>query len=101
MCTLLAAAHRCRSCLRVPGEVARLAPAGAVSHQLPVQSVVEKVAFLERQLADAQSEQALLKTQADTTQRRLERASKLTSALAEEGVRWSETAAQLQVTRSH
>jgi dynein heavy chain len=39
---------------------------------------------------------SLLHAQAELTRKRLERANKLTSGLSEEGVRWQETAAQLQ-----
>ena len=55
------------------------------------------MAALQQLLADTEQEQVLLKTQADTTQKRLNMAGKLTSALSEEGVRWSETATQIQV----
>lgn len=59
--------------------------------------MVDKVAALQQLLADTEQEQVLLKTQAKTTQKRLNMAGKLTSALSEEGVRWSETATQIQV----
>lgn len=39
---------------------------------------------------------AILAAQAELTRKRLERANKLTSGLSEEGVRWQETAGQLQ-----
>ena len=55
------------------------------------------MASLQQLLADTEQEQSLLKAQADITQKRLTMAGKLTSALAEEGVRWSETATQMQV----
>ena len=58
---------------------------------------MDKVAALQQLLADTEQEQVLLKTQAETTQKRLNMAGKLTSALSEEGVRWSETATQIQV----
>ncbi|KAK9823491.1 hypothetical protein WJX72_003121 [[Myrmecia] bisecta] len=66
--------------------------------QAALQAVVDKVARLEQQLAEAQKEQAELKLQADTTEKRLVRAAKLTSGLAEEGVRWGQTAERIQVS---
>ncbi|WIA13579.1 hypothetical protein OEZ85_007146 [Tetradesmus obliquus] len=59
-------------------------------------AVVSRVNSLKKQLADAQSEQCKLNDQVDLTRKRLERAGKLTSGLADEGVRWQATADQLQ-----
>lgn len=52
---------------------------------------------LRRALADAQREQRELNDQADLTRKRLERAGKLTSGLADEGVRWQATAETISV----
>lgn len=52
-------------------------------------------AELRQQLETAQREQKELNDQAELTKVRLERAGKLTSALADEGVRWQETAHQI------
>lgn len=62
-----------------------------------LQRVIEKVEQLQNALMEAEAEQEKLTRQADVTQKRLGRAAKLTSALAEEGVRWREMASQLQV----
>lgn len=58
-------------------------------------AVIAKVEDLQRQLAQAQAEQKELKDEASITENRLVRAGKLTSALADEGVRWQETADNL------
>eukprot|EP00879_Flechtneria_rotunda_P011225 GHRR01011724.1.p1 GENE.GHRR01011724.1~~GHRR01011724.1.p1 ORF type:complete len:1363 (+),score=486.85 GHRR01011724.1:1838-5926(+) len=58
-------------------------------------AVVARVNRLQQQLADAQSEQRQLNDQADLTRKRLDRAGKLTSGLADEGIRWQATADQL------
>lgn len=50
---------------------------------------------LQKQLADAQQEQKDLNDQADLTRKRLARASKLTTALGDEGVRWQTSADKL------
>ncbi|EFJ52606.1 dynein heavy chain 7 [Volvox carteri f. nagariensis] len=60
--------------------------------QAALREVEERVENLRRQLADAQREQRELNDQADLTRKRLERAGKLTSGLADEGVRWQATA---------
>ena len=62
-----------------------------------VQAVEEKIERLQASLASAELEQKSLLAQADLTRSRLGRAAKLTSALAEEGVRWQHTSAALQV----
>uniref|UniRef100_A0A7S1X1Q2 Dynein heavy chain ATP-binding dynein motor region domain-containing protein n=1 Tax=Tetraselmis chuii TaxID=63592 RepID=A0A7S1X1Q2_9CHLO len=54
--------------------------------------VIASVESLQEQLATAQKEQKDLNDEADITRKRLERAGKLTSALADEGVRWQQTA---------
>lgn len=51
---------------------------------------------LRQKLETAQREQKELNDQAELTKVRLERAGKLTSALADEGIRWQETAEQIQ-----
>eukprot|EP00873_Tetraselmis_striata_P045243 jgi/Tetstr1/465507/TSEL_010176.t1 len=58
-------------------------------------AVVASVEQLQQQLATAQREQKDLNDEADITKKRLERAGKLTSALADEGVRWQQTADSL------
>ena len=58
-------------------------------------AVIANVESLQKQLADAQAEQKALNDEADITKNRLIRAGKLTSALADEGVRWQETADSL------
>ncbi|MEW5314022.1 MAG: hypothetical protein WDW38_005550 [Sanguina aurantia] len=60
--------------------------------------VVERVEGLKKGLAAAQLEQRELNDQADLTRKRLERAGKLTSGLADEGVRWAATASAIQAT---
>lgn len=50
--------------------------------------VEDRVNALKRQLNQAQQEQKDLNDMADITKKRLERAGKLTGALADEGVRW-------------
>eukprot|EP00951_Prasinocladus_malaysianus_P010352 scaffold75916_cov45-Prasinocladus_malaysianus.AAC.1 len=55
-------------------------------------AVIANVESLQEQLATAQAEQKALNDEADITKKRLERAGKLTSALADEGVRWQDTA---------
>ncbi|CAG9464970.1 unnamed protein product [Pedinophyceae sp. YPF-701] len=60
--------------------------------QAQLQEVVDKVNGLQKQLEDTQSELKSLQEQADISQRRLTRAGKLTSALGDEAVRWTETA---------
>lgn len=57
-----------------------------------MREVEERVEGLRNQLANAQREQRELADQADLTRKRLERAGKLTSGLADEGVRWKATA---------
>jgi len=57
-----------------------------------LQGVIDRVAGLERQLEEAEAEQKSLADEADITAKRLVRAGKLTSALADEQVRWKETA---------
>jgi len=54
-------------------------------------AVIANVESLKAQLSQAQTEQKELNDEADLTKKRLERAGKLTSALADEGVRWKET----------
>jgi dynein heavy chain, axonemal len=61
-----------------------------------LQAVMDRVAELERQLALAEKEQEHLNAQADLTKARLERAGKLTSALGDEGVRWQQTADDIE-----
>lgn len=51
---------------------------------------------LKAQLNQAQKEQEDLNHQADLTKVRLERAGKLTSALADEGIRWDQTAEKIR-----
>lgn len=63
--------------------------------QAALQSVVDRVESLKKQLADAQTQQRKLIDQAELTKKRLERAGKLTSGLADEGVRWQSTADQI------
>ena len=58
-------------------------------------AVIANVEALQAQLTQAQKEQKDLKDEAEITEKRLERAGKLTSALADEGVRWQETADSL------
>lgn len=65
--------------------------------QAALKAVVAKVAALEKALAAAQGEQASLKQQASVTATRLQRAAKLTSGLQEEGVRWGQSAHQIEV----
>jgi hypothetical protein len=59
--------------------------------------VEERVGALKVALGTAQAEQRSLAEQAELTKKRLERASKLTSALADEGVRWKATADDITV----
>ena len=63
--------------------------------QAELKKVVDRVEGLEKQLKDAQDEQQSLAEQAETTQKRLQRAGKLTSGLADEQGRWQETADQI------
>ena len=63
--------------------------------QAELKKVVDRVEGLEKQLKEAQDEQQLLAEQAETTQKRLQRAGKLTSGLADEQGRWQETADQI------
>ena len=76
---------------------AELAEANATlaAKQAELQRVVDNVESLQRQLKEAQDEQASLAEQADTTSKRLARAGKLTSGLADEQVRWKETAEKI------
>ncbi|GFR44385.1 hypothetical protein Agub_g5605 [Astrephomene gubernaculifera] len=60
--------------------------------QAALREVEDRVENLRKQLGDAQREQRELNDQADLTRKRLERAGKLTSGLADEGVRWKATA---------
>ena len=57
-----------------------------------LQAVKDNVAELERQLQQAMDDQQSLKDQAELTVQRLARAEKLTSGLADEQVRWKDTA---------
>ena len=57
-----------------------------------LREVQDKVAELQARLAEAKRESQSLTDQAETTSKRLSRARKLTSALADEQVRWKETA---------
>mmetsp|Transcript_39705 Transcript_39705/g.74534 ORF Transcript_39705/g.74534 Transcript_39705/m.74534 type:complete len:1860 (+) Transcript_39705:1-5580(+) len=71
-----------------------LADANAVlkGKQDELQAVVDRVRMLEEQLKQAEIDQKELSDQADITTKRLARAGKLTSALADEQVRWRQTA---------
>ena len=60
-----------------------------------LQAVRDNVASLEAQLQAALEEQQNLKDQAELTVKRLERAEKLTTGLADEQVRWKDTADEL------
>ncbi|KAK3247052.1 hypothetical protein CYMTET_43439 [Cymbomonas tetramitiformis] len=60
-------------------------------------AVIARVQELENQLKQAEENQQSLAEQADTTAKRLQRAGKLTSALADEQVRWKETAESIGV----
>ncbi|KAJ9531756.1 hypothetical protein QJQ45_021904, partial [Haematococcus lacustris] len=64
--------------------------------QAMLKQVEDRVVNLREQLATAQQEQKDLNDQADLTRKRLDRAGKLTSALADEGVRWQQTAEVIQ-----
>lgn len=61
-----------------------------------LQEVVDKVEALSAQLLSTQNELKELQEQADLCEKRLLRAGKLTSALGDEAVRWTETAGQLE-----
>lgn len=64
--------------------------------QEALREVEENVENLRRKLMAAEAEQKNLNDQANLTKVRLERASKLTSALEDEGIRWKETADNIE-----
>lgn len=64
--------------------------------QNELREVVERVERLSQQLVDTQNELKNLQDQAELCEKRLVRAGKLTSALGDEAVRWTETAEQLR-----
>ncbi|KAG1670781.1 hypothetical protein FOA52_014009, partial [Chlamydomonas sp. UWO 241] len=65
--------------------------------QAMLKAVIDRVDALKAGLVQAQQEQKDLNDQADITRKRLVAAGKLTSALADEGVRWQSTADKIQV----
>ncbi|KAG1666392.1 hypothetical protein FOA52_006501 [Chlamydomonas sp. UWO 241] len=69
--------------------------AALVAKQAQLKDIEAKVEYLQAQLQATQDELASLQFQADLSQKRLARAGKLTSALADESVRWQATAEQL------
>ncbi|KIZ07655.1 Dynein heavy chain 6, axonemal [Monoraphidium neglectum] len=90
-----------RQKLRQAQEQLASANAALAAKQAALREVVERVEGLRRQLAETQAEQKHLNEQAwpekaDLTRKRLERAGKLTSGLADEGVRWGATAAAIE-----
>lgn len=72
--------------------------AALAEKQQQLQEVVDKVDSLQKQLDDSQRELKSLKDQAELSEKRLARAGKLTSALGDESVRWSETAEQISTS---
>ncbi|KAG1679671.1 hypothetical protein FOA52_006190 [Chlamydomonas sp. UWO 241] len=78
---------------------ASLAAANAklAEKQAMLKAVIDRVDALKAGLVQAQQEQKDLNDQADITRKRLVAAGKLTSALADEGVRWQSTADKIQV----
>ncbi|GBF88264.1 dynein heavy chain axonemal protein, partial [Raphidocelis subcapitata] len=81
-----------RQALHAAQEQLDSANAALEEKQSALRAVVDRVEGLRRQLAETQAEQKRLNEQADLTRKRLERAGKLTSGLADEGVRWGATA---------
>ena len=69
--------------------------AALAEKQAQLQEVVDKVDNLQKQLDTSQKELKELKDLAELSEKRLARAGKLTSALGDEAVRWSETAEQI------
>lgn len=83
--------------LREAQELLAKANADLKEKQDTLQAVIDRVQLLQDTLVTAQNEQKALNDEADLTKNRLVRAGKLTSALADEGVRWTATAETIQI----
>lgn len=79
-----------RERLRQADEELKGAQGQLAEKQAELQAVVDKVKILEDQLAKAQADQKELQDQADLCEARVDRAAKLTSALGEEQIAWTQ-----------
>ncbi|XP_024516360.1 LOW QUALITY PROTEIN: dynein heavy chain 6, axonemal, partial [Selaginella moellendorffii] len=85
--------------LRKAEEALKIAAEKLASKQKQLADVEAQVEVLKKNLQNTEAEQKALQDQAALTENRLVRAGKLTSALADESVRWRETADDIATKR--